>query len=123
MESVASYLPATILSYIVDNAYKSDMRAPFKQNFRTCTLFADVSGYTKLCEAMAAKGPKGDEQLAQNLNSYFEQLLRRIASHGGDVVKFAGDALLVLWPPLDEDVGHDVFRIEDNVFRTQKQSY
>ena len=48
---------------------------------------------------MAAKGPQGDEYLAKMLNSYFEQLVKVISSQGGDVFKFAGDALVVLWPP------------------------
>jgi class 3 adenylate cyclase len=38
------------------------------------------------------------------LNSYFEQLVRLIASQGGDVFKFAGDALIVLWPESKEDL-------------------
>ncbi len=67
-------------------------------------LFADVSGYTALCEAMAAKGPTGDEYLAKHLNSYFELLVRTMASQGGDVFKFAGDAMIVLWPPSEDDL-------------------
>ncbi len=38
------------------------------------------------------------------LNSYFEQLVRLIAAQGGDVFKFAGDALIVLWPESKEDL-------------------
>ena len=48
--------------------------------------------------ASVSYGPGGDELLAKHLNSYFEQLVRTISSHGGDVFKFAGDAILVLWP-------------------------
>jgi class 3 adenylate cyclase len=54
-------------------------------------LFADISGYTALCEAVASKGAGGDEYLARHLNSYFEQLVRIMSSQGGDVFKFAGD--------------------------------
>jgi class 3 adenylate cyclase len=67
-------------------------------------MFCDVSGFTALCEAMAAKGPAGDEYLARHLNSYFEQLVRVLASQGGDVFKYAGDAILVVWPPSTEDL-------------------
>lgn len=65
-------------------------------------MFADVSGYTAMCEAMASTGPGGEEYLAKNLNSYFELLVRTMSSQGGDVFKFAGDAVLVVWPPSDE---------------------
>ena len=48
--------------------------------YSTCVLFADISGFTALCEAMEAKGPGGDEYLAKHLNSYFELLLRSLSS-------------------------------------------
>src|SRR5262249_20380773 len=35
------------------------------------------------------------------LNDYFGQLIALITEHGGDVVKFAGDALLAVWPSGD----------------------
>lgn len=70
---------------------------PFSQSYETCCLFADVSGFTALCEAMTQKFPAGggEEYLAKHLNSYFELLVRILSSQGGDVFKFAGDALLV----------------------------
>jgi len=36
--------------------------------------------------------------LTRALNAYFGKLLDVITAHGGDVVKFAGDALLAVWP-------------------------
>jgi len=39
-------------------------------------MFADVSGFTKLSEAMARHGPEGAEFLAKHLNSYFSQVSR-----------------------------------------------
>ena len=68
-------------------------------------MFADVSGFTKLSEALGEKGPQGAEELAFFLNRYMEQLVRYIARAGGDIFKFAGDAMLALWvaqtPPGD----------------------
>ena len=64
-------------------------------------MFADVSGFTALSEAMAKYGPEGAEYLAKHLNSYFGQMVKAIASEGGDIFKFAGDAMIVLWPDLD----------------------
>lgn len=37
-------------------------------------------------------------QLAGFLNQYFSQLVRIIHRNGGDVMKFAGDAMIVIWP-------------------------
>ncbi|CAM9293277.1 unnamed protein product, partial [Ectocarpus sp. 12 AP-2014] len=80
---------------------------PSRQEYDTVCLFADVSGFTALSEAMMSS-VEGVEGLAKHLNSYFGQMVRIIASEGGDVFKarrkrlrsrFAGDALIVLWPP------------------------
>jgi class 3 adenylate cyclase len=57
-------------------------------------LFADISGFTALSERLAERGPEGVEELTPVLNGYFGQLIDLISAHGGDMVKFAGDALL-----------------------------
>ncbi|CEO99499.1 Phosphodiesterase [Plasmodiophora brassicae] len=106
IDALCSYVPASIIRFLQENASsdKSHMVAPFRHSYETVVLFADVSGFTDLSERLAMKGREGSEQLAKHLNSYFEQLVRVIASQGGDVFKFAGDALLVLWPPSDDDL-------------------
>jgi class 3 adenylate cyclase len=50
-------------------------------------MFADVSGFTALSEKMARYGPEGAEYLAKHLNSYFSQMVKIIASMGGDIFK------------------------------------
>jgi class 3 adenylate cyclase len=72
---------------------------PWKEDFVTAALFGDVSGFTSLAERLAAKGGLGAERLAHVLNRYFDLALSVVSSHGGDVVKYAGDAMIVLWPP------------------------
>eukprot|EP01083_Nonionella_stella_P116469 346080_1 len=104
-ETLCSYLPASIVSYLSDaDVLKHKPKPPFKHTWETVVLFADISGFTMLSENLASRGPSGAETLAKYLKSYFEQLVRIIASQGGDVFKFAGDALLVLWPKSDEDL-------------------
>ena len=49
-------------------------------------LFADVSGFTALSEAMMSS-TEGVEGLAKHLNAYFGQMVKIIASEGGDVFK------------------------------------
>lgn len=69
-------------------------------------LFADISGFTALTEMLGRQGPAGVEKVAAGLNGYFERLTAIIAAHGGDVVKFAGDALTAIWlaPPGKRDL-------------------
>lgn len=61
-------------------------------------LFADVSGFTALSERLAVLGPEGAERLTGKMNEYFTAMLRVVASSGGILLKFAGDALLVYFP-------------------------
>lgn len=50
-----------------------------------------------------AKSGKGSEGVARCINKYFQMMVKIISSGGGDVLKFAGDAMIVLWPEDDKD--------------------
>lgn len=58
-------------------------------------LFADISGYTPLTQAMvAAFGPKrGVDHLTDQINSIFSVLIAEVHRFGGSVINFGGDAL------------------------------
>jgi class 3 adenylate cyclase len=74
-----------------------------REQFRSAVLFADLSGFTRMTEAFAQEGPSGAESLTRVLNDYFGRLISIIEEDGGDIVKFAGDAVMVLWTTPDED--------------------
>ena len=57
---------------------------------------ADVSGFTALSERLAARGREGAEELVETISSVFDGLIQVAERHGGDVLKFRGDALLLL---------------------------
>jgi class 3 adenylate cyclase len=57
----------------------------------------DISGFTSLSERLQAKGRLGAEELILLLSGCFEGLIGISARHGGDVLKFRGDALLLLF--------------------------
>ncbi|MBM3266502.1 MAG: AAA family ATPase [Candidatus Sericytochromatia bacterium] len=102
LDTLSSYVPATVARQML--ARGSALEAAQQDRFPAALLLADVSGFTALTERLAREGPAGAEQLARILNEYFGHLIDLVARHGGDVFKFAGDALLVLWPG---DLGHD----------------
>ncbi|CAG0958333.1 adenylate cyclase 10 [Burkholderiales bacterium] len=58
--------------------------------------FADVSGFTKLSEALASKGREGAEQITEIIGRSFQSILGVAYDAGGSLLKFGGDALL-LW--------------------------
>jgi class 3 adenylate cyclase/tetratricopeptide (TPR) repeat protein len=95
-ELLASYVPRLIQNRVIANP--SPIEAPVAEDLQAAILFADISGFTLLTERMAEKGPTGVETLARILNEYFGQLIDIIHDYGGDVVKFAGDAVIAVWP-------------------------
>jgi class 3 adenylate cyclase/tetratricopeptide (TPR) repeat protein len=95
-ELLASYVPKLIQNRIV--ADPSPIESPVAEDMPAAILFADISGFTSLTERLAEKGPTGVETLARVLNAYFGQLIDIIHEYGGDIVKFAGDALIAVWP-------------------------
>src|SRR5215213_5262510 len=63
----------------------------------TC-VFVDVSGFTQLSERLARRGGReGAEQLADAIGRCFEHLLAVAYDMGGGLLKFGGDALLLLF--------------------------
>ena len=57
-------------------------------------------GFTALCEKYTSGvKSKGDatDQLTTTLNSYLSKIVEAILDAGGDILKFAGDALLAFW--------------------------
>ena len=58
-------------------------------------LFADISGFTPLTEALAREyGPqRGAEELTANLNRVFHAIVAELDRYGGDVIYFSGDAI------------------------------
>ncbi len=59
-------------------------------------VVVDISGFTTLSEQLAAAGREGTEQLIATLSRIFTVLLP-VTDDGGDVIKFAGDALFILF--------------------------
>jgi class 3 adenylate cyclase len=74
----------------------------FRRRFDAALLFADLSGFTALTDRFAAQGPAGAEALARLLNLCFGRLADEILAAGGDVLHFAGDAPIALFPEHDE---------------------
>lgn len=78
-----------------------DPKAPqqsIAERWPGAALVADISGFTALTERLAELGSVGAERLTEILDKYFGHAVARIELHGGDVARFAGDGLLVVWP-------------------------
>ena len=60
-------------------------------------LSADISGFTALSEKLAGKGKAGAEEITLLINTCFTALIDVAYQYGGEVLKFGGDALLVVF--------------------------
>ena len=92
---LASFVPRLIQRRLVQNP--KPIEESFVSDFYGAFLFADISGFTRLTERLAEKGPTGVEKLAFILNDYFGQLIDIVYEFGGDVVKYAGDSMIAVW--------------------------
>lgn len=132
--SLATYLPVSVVKYLSEVAeFASDLtddtvettvmrKLPFSKSYDTVVLFVDVSGFTALSEWIAlTEGDEGAGLLAHHLNSYLAQIVKCIASQGGDVFKFVGDAMIVLWPPDSDDLTNVLRKATQSAIEIQRK--
>ncbi|GIL60580.1 hypothetical protein Vafri_15119, partial [Volvox africanus] len=73
---------------------------------QAAVMIADVTGFTKLTEILSKKGTSGVELLTTCMNNYFTRAINMIMAFEGDVVKFAGDSMIVLFYPNEHERRH-----------------
>lgn len=95
INTLKSYIPDVLQSRIV--ADPTPPNSHFVQEYSAAVLFVDISGFTALTEQFAARGPSGAEDISAVLNNFYGRWIDIIKSYGGDIIKFAGDGLLVIW--------------------------
>ncbi|HND30408.1 MAG TPA: AAA family ATPase, partial [Myxococcota bacterium] len=70
---------------------------PSRACFETALLAVDITGFTRLTDRLEREGEAGGEEVASLLNSRFGEVIDAVVSRGGDVLRFAGDALVAGW--------------------------
>ncbi|KAI1318887.1 hypothetical protein EDD11_005521 [Mortierella claussenii] len=78
------------------------MQTPFSYTQFGAVLMVDIVGFSQasfygMTSIASSKGDVGAEMLSSQIGAYFDMAIRIIEYHGGDVVKFLGDALLVVF--------------------------
>lgn len=96
LEKLAAYVPMPVAQAIYQDP--SPLTRPVARRFQAAVLYTDISGFTPLSELLSQAGPTGAEELTQLINQYFTQMIQIIQAYHGQVVKFSGDALTVLFP-------------------------
>ena len=65
------------------------------ETFRAVIWFCDLKGFTSLSEQLPS------QLLIDTLNAYFDATTTAIEAHGGEILKFIGDAVLAIFQPGD----------------------
>ncbi|KAG0340079.1 hypothetical protein BG004_006556 [Podila humilis] len=105
-ESSQCHLDINISPYIskfvriLHQEYDYPIKTPFSYTQFGAVLMVDI-----MTSIASSKGDVGAEMLASQIGDYFDLAIRVIELHGGDVVKFLGDALLVVFQP-DPELGN-----------------
>ncbi len=92
--TVVSYLPSILLDTF---RHQPERPTPWIDPLKGTLLLADISGFTPMSERLAEAGKEGAEWLTNIINQYFHGMLDIAGKYGGSNIKFAGDALLVLY--------------------------
>lgn len=90
-EPLRAYAPDLLLDWV--------HHAPWERHRRVegTLAFVDISGFTRLTERLARHGRVGAEEMSDALNAVFGELVTVAARFGGDLIKWGGDAVLMLF--------------------------
>ena len=90
-ELLRPYVPRLLIEWLLDDPHR---------RWRVVDgslAFVDISGFTQLTERLARKGKVGAEELNDTIDGCFTELLSAAYEHGAGLVKWGGDAVLLLF--------------------------
>lgn len=90
---MASFCP----SFLLREISQQNVITPHTFFGKGACLIADISGFVKLCGRLSALGVNGIDGLRKCTNSYIGDLVNTVYRRGGDVVSFAGDAIICVF--------------------------
>ncbi|KAJ3075350.1 hypothetical protein HDU98_008434 [Podochytrium sp. JEL0797] len=71
---------------------------PFDEETVGAVALIDISGFTALTSTLLAQqGRRSSEEMTQAVSKFMSKIIDIISYYGGDVIKFLGDALLVVF--------------------------
>ena len=100
--SLLGYLPAQVIKCVLDGKIRQKQDYPVEYNMNTVALYAELIGITK-ADKLSKYGIKNPEYISFCFNRFMELLINIIGKNGGDIIKFVGDALMVIWPSIDDN--------------------
>ncbi|HEY7583967.1 MAG TPA: adenylate/guanylate cyclase domain-containing protein [Acidimicrobiia bacterium] len=91
IHTLQPYLPRLV------RYWDQDARGQLHRAIAGSMVFVDVSGFTKMSERLARFGKVGAEEVTDVIDDTFGRLLSEAYAFGANLIKFGGDALLLLF--------------------------
>ena len=88
---LVSFVPRLTIEWLRD--HPDDL----SQEVDGTVAFIDISGFTAMSEKLSSQGRAGAEEVTEVMNATFAALLAVAYGQGGGLLKFGGDALLLLY--------------------------
>src|SRR3954463_16712142 len=90
-DALRPYVPSVALAWLAEHPEERHRCA------EGTLAFVDISGFTALARRLTRQGTVGSEELSDILDATFGALLAHARREGGDLVKWGGDAVLLLF--------------------------
>lgn len=90
-ELLKPFVPRLLIQWLREWPGVRDLEVPGS------LAFVDISGFTRLTERLATKGKIGAEELTEILDAVFGELLDIAYADGAGLIKWGGDAVLLLF--------------------------
>jgi len=84
------YVNKQVTDYVLARSDRETIFLPGERR-QVTMLNSDIAGFSTLSQSMDA------EELVQFLNNYFSRLIEAVLEHGGNIDKFQGDGMLVVF--------------------------
>lgn len=95
-QTLVTYLPR----YVLD--LSPTPGEPHGERVTGSFIFADVTGFTALTGELSKRGTAGREEMNRLMRDLFSALIDPLLTSGGDLLIFAGDAILAYFPAYAE---------------------
>ncbi|WP_420631589.1 adenylate/guanylate cyclase domain-containing protein [Candidatus Leptofilum sp.] len=97
-QRLSAYIPVTLTRKLLQD---EPLTPGVAKQIQAATMFADMSGFTQMAEALSVNGARGTEALSRALLMTFTSLINAIHDAGGVVSHFHGDAMMIYFPDND----------------------
>ncbi|KAI8831112.1 hypothetical protein BC829DRAFT_437855 [Chytridium lagenaria] len=105
--ATARYVSTFVRDVLWDEQRKNNMLRdlsrdrPYVESESMAVVMIDISGYSTLTTNLALFGKISSELITKHIGAYLKKIIDIVYLYGGDVVKFLGDAVLVIFGRTD----------------------